>query len=217
MPEENPTNPTTPAAPATPATTPPATPAAPAAVDPSKTFTQAELDQIISERLARVKATPPADYDQLRAAAAELEKLKTDQMSDTEKLTKAAALAEERARAAEEKATNALMRAAIVSAAQRAGAVDPDAVLALVDRSTVKVGDDGQVTGVDEAVKALLDSKQYLVGKAPTPTPGGADAGPRGAGPSVITRDSLKAMTPQQVAQLMTTNPADVNRALAGT
>ena len=213
MPEENP--PTPPAAPATP---PPATPpAAPASTDPPKTFTQEQLDQVIAERLARVKGTPPADYEQLKAAAAELEKLKTDQMSDTEKLTQAAALAEERARAAEERATNALVRAAVVSAATRAGAVDPDAVLALLDRSKVAVGDDGTVTGVDEAVKALLDSKQYLVGKPPTPLPGGADAGPRGAGPSAITRESLKAMTPQQVAQLMTSNPADVQRALAGT
>jgi len=216
MPEENTPTPN-PAAPATPppAATPP--PVAPAPNEPPKSFTQADVDRILADRLARAKAEPPADYDQLKAAAAELEKLKNDQMSETEKLTKAAALADERARAAEEKATNALMRAAIVSAAQRAGAVDPDAVLALVDRSTVKVGDDGQVTGVDEAVKALLDTKQYLVGKAPTPTPGGADAGPRGSGPSGITRESLKAMTPQQVAQLMTTNPADVTRALAGT
>lgn len=221
MPEENPPTPAT-GTPATPSPTPPATaPAAaaapaPPAADPPKTFTQEQVDQIISDRLARVKAAPPADYDQLKDAAAKWAKFEADQMSEADKLTKAVTAAEDRAKAAEQKAATALTRAAIVSAAQRAGAIDPDAVVALVDKSTVTVGDDGQVTGVDEAVKALLDAKQYLVGKPPTPTPGGADAGPRGAGPSVVTRESLKAMTPQQVAQLMSTNPADVNRALAG-
>ena len=50
---------TTPPATTPPATTPPATP--PAATPPAgeKTFTQAEVDRIISERLARAK-TPPA-------------------------------------------------------------------------------------------------------------------------------------------------------------
>ena len=180
-----------------------------------KTFTQADLDRIVAERLARAKAQPPADYDQLKAQAAELEALKASQLSEQEKLQKRAEAAEKAAQDAQDRANNALRRAAVVAAAQRAGAIDPDAVIALLDPSAVTIGDDGQVTGVDEAVKALLDSKQYLVGKPPTPVPGGADGGVRGSGPSAITRESLKAMTPQQIATLMQTNPAEVNRALA--
>ena len=38
-----------------------------------KTFTQAELDKIIAERVARVKAEKPSDYDDLREMATDLE------------------------------------------------------------------------------------------------------------------------------------------------
>ena len=93
----------------------------------------------------------------------------------------------------------ALQRAAVVAAAQRAGAVDPDAVFALLNKSAVTVGDDGSVTGADDAVKALLADKQYLVGKTPTPTPGGADGGPRGVPPWTINREDLAKMTPEQI------------------
>lgn len=37
-----------------------------------KTFTQDEVDRIVKERLARAKATPPSDYEDLKKAAAEL-------------------------------------------------------------------------------------------------------------------------------------------------
>lgn len=46
--------------------------------------------------------------------------------------------------------------------ASKLGVVDLEAVLALVDRSKVVVADDGSITGVDEAVKALIEAKPYL-------------------------------------------------------
>lgn len=174
--------------------TPPTPPPSPSPVPPAdKTFTQADLDRIVAERLARAKVEPPADYQALKEQAEELAKLKASQLSETEKLQKAAQdaaaaakAADDRAKAAEERAAAALRRSAIIAAATRAGAVDPDAVVTLLDPSKVTVGDDGQVTGVDEAVKALLDEKKYLVGSTPTPTPGGADGGPRGVPATAI-------------------------------
>lgn len=60
------------------------------------------------------------------------------------------------------KATTATIRSAIEREAVAAGAVDPEAVYALLDKSTLEVGDDGQVKGAKAAVKALLDAKTYL-------------------------------------------------------
>ena len=194
-------------------TLPDAPPPTDAPPDGGKSFSQADVDRIVSERLARAKSSPPPDYDQLKAAASELEQLKAAQLSETEKLQKRAEAAEAKAAEAASRAQGALRRAAIVAAAQRAGAVDPDAVVALLDQSSVTVDDDGTVTGAEEAVKDLLKAKQYLVGKTPTPAPGGADGGPRGKAPTSITKESLKAMTPQQIAALP---QAEIDRVLAG-
>lgn len=55
-----------------------------------KTFTQADLERIVGERLTRERSKY-GDYDQLKAAADELTKLKDAQASDAEKATKQAA------------------------------------------------------------------------------------------------------------------------------
>lgn len=187
-------------------TTPDPNPPAPAtgtpptsSTDPPKTFTQADVDRIVSDRLARAKSDPPPDYEDLKKKAGEFDKLEAARLSETEKLQKSNEAAEARAKAAEEKLDLANRRNAVFAAAQRAGAVDPDAVFALLDQSAVKVGNDGQLTGVEEAVKALLDDKKYLVGTPPTPTPGGADGGPRGKPAGTITRDQLSTMSSEQI------------------
>lgn len=148
------------------------------------TFTQADLDRIIADRLARAKTEPPPDYAELREKAQKYDDHAAAQLSETERLTKAVADADARAAAAADRASTALQRSAIVAAAVRHGSHDPDAVFALLDRSAVTVADDGTVTGADDAVKALLTEKLYLVGKPPTPTPGGADSGVRSTPPA---------------------------------
>lgn len=55
-----------------------------------RTFTQADLDRIVAERLGRERSKY-GDYDQLKAAAEELAALKDAQASEAEKATKQAA------------------------------------------------------------------------------------------------------------------------------
>jgi hypothetical protein len=139
------------------------------------------------------------------SAAAKLAELEKAQMSEIERATKVAAEAEARAAALAERAQKAILRSAVVSAATRAGAVDPDAVLALMDHSSVTVGDDDSVQGVDEAVRAVLDAKPYLVAKPSTPAPGAADGGPQGKSASTYTREQIDALAksdPSKVAEL---------------
>lgn len=166
-----------------------------------KTFTkaehEAEVNRIVQERLARDRKDRPSDDElaELRAKAEKADRLEAASLSQAEKLQQDAAKAEERAQAAEQKAQTAtelanktLIKAQIISAAAQAGAVDHDAVYALMQAQDftvnkdgqqlqVTVGDDGQVTGHQEAVTAFLEGKQYLVGSTPTPGPGGG--GPR--------------------------------------
>ena len=54
-----------------------------------KTFTQADLDRIVTERITRER-TKFSDYDDLKRKAAELDKVKRDQESETEKAVRVA-------------------------------------------------------------------------------------------------------------------------------
>ncbi|MEU2106490.1 DUF4355 domain-containing protein [Nocardia sp. NPDC019255] len=51
-----------------------------------KTFTQADVDRILAKRLAQQKREHFADYDDLKSAAAELQKIKDANKSESQKL-----------------------------------------------------------------------------------------------------------------------------------
>lgn len=59
-----------------------------------KTFTQEQVNHMIQERLARAKAEPPADYDELKAKAARLDEIEEAQKSDLDKAKDATAKAQ---------------------------------------------------------------------------------------------------------------------------
>lgn len=54
----------------------------------------------------------------------------------------------------------------IQAEATKLGITDIDAAGKLVDRAGISIDDDGNVSGVEEAVKALAESKSYLVDKS---------------------------------------------------
>lgn len=175
--------------------------------DTDKKFTQSDVDRIIQDRLARVKPATPDDYDDLKAKAAKLDEIEQANATELEKAMKRAEAAEQAADQAVSRARAANIRSAVTSAATMAGAVDPDAVLAMLNKDAVTVGDDGQVTGADEAVKALLELKPYLVGQPAEPVkpaPSG-DGGPRGSGGtnSQLDRDDIPKLSDDEFAKAM--------------
>lgn len=190
---------TTDAPPADPPAPSDAPPAAPPVGDGDRTFTQADVDKIVQERLARAKTALPDDYDDLKAKAARLDEIEAANKTELEKLQEELAAEKTKATSLAERARRAAVRAAVVAEAQRAGAVDPDAVLAMLPEDAVTIGDDDQVTGADAAVKALLEAKPYLVGKPTRPSPGSANGGPRGDQPAQWTREDLKNKSPEQI------------------
>lgn len=186
-----------------------------------KTFTQAELDRIVEERLARDRRSrqpeKPADYDELKQKAEELDQLRAEGQSELDRERAAKEKAErdlqeatQRASAADERAQTALRNAAVMAEASKQGAVDPEAVIALLPKDSVTIGDDGQVTGAEQAVKGLLEQRKWLVGETPDPGPG--DGGARPPAPGAVTRDQLAQMSPKEIAAL---DPKVVDKALA--
>lgn len=60
----------------------------------------------------------------------------------------------------------AMIRNAVVLAATRANFHDPEDAFRLADLEGVQIGEDGRVSGVEEALKALAKAKPHLVRQA---------------------------------------------------
>jgi hypothetical protein len=143
-----------------------------------RSFSQEEVDRIVGDRLARDRQKY-ADYDDLKAKAAKLDDLEAANKTELERAIARAEKAEQEGKALRESAHRQLIEAAIIAAATGAKAIKPEHMPKLIDTSKVTVGDDGQVTGAEDAVKAFLAANPEYVGK---PRPGGADQGARNGG-----------------------------------
>lgn len=110
-----------------------------------------------------------------------------------EAATAASAAAEAKAAEAAQAASARVVRAEIKAAAIKAGMIDLDG-LKMLDLSSVKLNEDGEVDGADALFDAAKKAKPYLFGDAKTsstqPTPKPAENKPKSA------RD----MTPEEYA-----------------
>ena len=119
-----------------------------------KSFTQAEVDAMITKRLDR--------------AAKSWEKKRTDKaikaaMSETDKLKQDKLDAESNANIVLEKANQKLLKAEVIVVSNSLKIRDADAAFALMNHDLVNVDDNGKVTGVKEALTKLAKAKPYLV------------------------------------------------------
>ena len=155
-------------------------------------FTQAEVDRIIEERLKRAEPK----YQELRQKAEAFDKLQEEKLSELERERKAREKAEKEAAERIEAANRRLIQAAVLAEATKQQAIKPEHMHRLIDLDGVTVGDDGQVTGVEEAVKAFLDANPEYVGKRAV---GSADQGARKGSPTQLTREDLARMSPEEI------------------
>lgn len=127
-----------------------------------RTFTQAELDRIVQERLAREKQKY-SDYDEVKSKAERLDELEAEQQSDLEKAqTEAERLRQENEQLKQQEAASRRRRA-LERAAAEAKFHDPADAAAQIDQDRLEVDDDGNVTNAGELVADLAERKQYLV------------------------------------------------------
>jgi len=132
--------------------------------EPPKTFTQAELERIIGERLGKERAKY-ADYEDLKTKAARLEEIEAANRSEQEKaVDKARREAEEAARKEERGKAAARIVKAEIRAAAGGRLADPEDAVRLLDLSEFTVNDDGDVDGkaIKAAIDKLVESKPYL-------------------------------------------------------
>lgn len=154
------------------------------------TMTQDELDALIGREKAKAKK-PYADYDELKTKLSELETAEAErkkaELTEQERLQaeldearKKADEAEGKSAATLEAANQRLIKAEFRALAKESG-IRTDALddaFKLADMSTVKVGDAGDVEGVADVIKALIESKPYLAESAkPAPRQIGGPSG----------------------------------------
>ncbi|OMC96214.1 scaffolding protein [Paenibacillus sp. FSL R5-0636] len=185
---------------------------------PDKTFTQAELDRIVADRLARDRKGRE-DYDDIKTKLTTLEKAEEDrakaEMTATERLEAEKADALKRAQEAEERNTSVLTAAnkRLINAEFKTAARDANipadrlaAALKLADTDAVTVDDDGNVNGLADVITTLIAEHPYLA-EAAQPKTVGSPSG--GGDPAIKTKDQrlaeAKAMaeknpTPQAIA-----------------
>lgn len=143
---------------------------------PEKTFTQAEIDEMIQKRLKREKEKQAeldsklkrleefekAEEERKKAAMSEAERLKAEK----EEAAKKAEEATEQAKKAQESANQRILNTEIKSIARSLNANDPADVLALLDKSSVEIDEEGNVKGIEEAVKSLKEAKPWMFKQA---------------------------------------------------
>lgn len=164
-----------------------------------RTFTQADVDRIVQERLARQKAQF-AGYDELKQKAEQFDELQQQQMTELERANQRAAQLEQELADATASRKESLLRASVVGEAAKRNVVDPDAAIALIDRALLEFDQQGNPTNVATAMDSLLEQRPYLVA-AQGGARGNADLGARGtSGPEQLTREALASMSAEQVA-----------------
>jgi len=137
------------------------------------TMTQDELNALIIKEKGRVKSKY-ADYDELKAKAAEyeakLEEQRQADMTETQKAQEQAKKFEEQYKelaaqleAERTKAQQDKIRFEFTKVASSANIIDIDAAIALSDLSAVTIDEGGKVVGVDDVISALVENKPYLV------------------------------------------------------
>ena len=163
--------------------------------DPTKTVTSGDgvfdPSKVKDEEFEKVFSDPRlfkhSRFKELTEAKQKLDELNKQQAEAEEKrLTeqkKFQELAEKRKAETEDwknKYTSSRVDNSLTIEATKAGITYVDAALKLVDRSKIKVNDDGSITGTDEAIKALVDSNPYLKGAETKSV--GSGTNPPGAG-----------------------------------
>lgn len=170
-----------------------------------KTFTQEQLDEIVTKRIAR-ESKKFADYDELKAKLAEVEKANEEKrladLSETEKAKELAdkieaeksdllaQLEAERKARANEKITNAFIKAA-----SSANIEHIDDAIKLTDMSALTIDENGDVNGVSELIAELVEHKPYLLATKKTQVTIGTTAG------TTATRDTTDEQLLEEAAK----------------
>jgi len=170
-------------------------------------FSQDEVNRINAETKRRAKKQAEADFlakfgvsspDDLAAIVKAQKAAEDAQKSELEKAIAAQAKAEKKAEVALQAANDKLIRAAFLAEAGKVQAQYPKDAFLLADKSEIKLTDEGEVEGVEAAVKVLVDSGRLsTTGKPKAPN---LDNG-AGTGKRSTEKSGVDKLTQAEIAQ----------------
>ncbi len=186
---------------------PPSDPPTDPPADPPKTFSQADVDRIVSERLARDRRERPSDDEvaQLRDKATKYDELEAANATELEKAQQRAEQAEQRAAQVEIEARETRLRAAVLAEAAKPDrkVVDTEQVIEALTgpkRELLELDDDGAPTNIAKAMDSLLEQRPNLVAQDGGDG-GDPDQGVRPGGKEQLSAEALKSMTAEEIVQ----------------
>lgn len=168
-----------------------------------KTFTQADLDRVVEQRLVRERKKF-ADYDDLKTKAEQFDASEAEKLSAVERATQERDAALARQAELETDMWSARLHSGLLAEATKSerSIVDPEAAIEFLtgaDSDLVDTDENGNPTNVADAMDKLLAKRTYLVGRKQTPS---ADQGARGGGATgQVTEAELQQMTPHEIVQ----------------
>ena len=133
---------------------------------------QDEINKIVAQTKRDTRRQEQAkfsDYENLKVRAAKADELEQAQLTENERLQARAEEAERRANQADTQVSDALISSEVKVRAAQMGIVDPDAAFVLIDRSGIQYDASNGVTGVEDALTALIESKPWLRSNNRTP------------------------------------------------
>ncbi|OUJ06641.1 phage scaffolding protein [Acetobacter malorum] len=154
-------------------------------------------DAIRSERDAAIKARD-GFKGQLAQQKGDFEAKLAEAQKETETAQSEAKSALEQSKT---QADAAVIRAEAKAAATRLGAVAPEDVVKLLDLSAVKMGEDGQIEGLDDVMAAAKEARGYLFTVPAKPgTATGTTAAPNAPNPGKPVPFDARKATPEETA-----------------
>lgn len=147
------------------------------------------------------------ERDTLAQEKTDREKKELEAKGEYEKLAKTAEAERDSFKTKYEQAT---INNAIIAKAATLGAVDMDAVIALINKGEIKVDESGTITGIEEALKTLSESKKYLFDQSKAQTRIGSPTTPGkgNTGTGQFTRSQI------QDAKFFREHEADIKAAM---
>lgn len=121
-----------------------------------KTFTQAELDIIVGNRLKKAEQKFQKEHKLAleREKLNDVEKLKLDLENERKNTDSKIAMANSR-----------LIKSHAISELTKENVIDIDAVYALLNKDNIEIDDNGNITGVENAITLLKKEKPHLFNK----------------------------------------------------
>lgn len=113
--------------------------------------------------------------------------------------------------AAQETAKKLVLKAEVTAQAAALGIVDPDIAFAVADLSEAQVDDEGTVTGVKEALEALVEAKPFLKRSGGSPSIG-AGTNPGDAGKTERNPWKTETFNLTEQGRILQENPALAER-----